>query len=222
MRQRLRRQKLQRLQQPIGVFVHRQNMRVPEDGRKRTFENLPIFEHVRHAGRAAHVVFEHVELAVAVADQIGAGDMRPDSSRRRETHHLAAIGLGGLDQRFRDDFVFEDFLVVVNIGEKQVERHGALFEAALEHFPVIRFNNARNDVKGENFFSSGLVTVNGKGDARLQERRFGCPLACDELARRQCGNPFCEKLRPSPRFPAGLKQLVKEAVRLVVVEIHPR
>ncbi len=58
--------------------------------------------------------------------------MRVDAARDLDANHLAAEMLAGIHQRARKLAVFEDALLPVNVLQKQVERHHALREAALD------------------------------------------------------------------------------------------
>ncbi len=63
---------------------------------------------------------------------------------------LGAIERRGLDDFFRDDLVFQDFLVVVNVVDEFVEGVDALLQAALDPVPFLGADDARNQVEGKN------------------------------------------------------------------------
>ena len=73
-------QVLQRVEQAAAVVVDRPDRQSLEQLRKRLLHQLPVLQHVRHAGGAAQIVFQHVDLAVAVAHQVGARDVAPDAA----------------------------------------------------------------------------------------------------------------------------------------------
>ena len=58
--------------------------------RKDALQHLAVFEHVGHARGHAQVVFQHVDTAVAVAHQVGAGDVAPDSAAADSARGTAA------------------------------------------------------------------------------------------------------------------------------------
>ena len=95
-------QRLQRVEQAAAIVVDRPDAGPLEDLRKRLLHQLAVLQHVRHARGAAQVVFEHVEPAVAVADQVGAGDVAPDALGRIEADALPAKGRGRLDDMLRE------------------------------------------------------------------------------------------------------------------------
>ncbi len=66
---------MQGFEKPRRVFIDRTHVPRVKRVRKSAFEEFAIFQHVRDAGRTAHVVFENVELSVGVADEIGARDV---------------------------------------------------------------------------------------------------------------------------------------------------
>ena len=100
-----------------------------EQLRKRLLHELPVLQHVRHARRAAQIVFQHVELAVAVAHQVGARDVAPDAARRLEADALLAkAGRRGHDV-LGHHAVADDPLLVVNVVDEHVERGDPLLAA---------------------------------------------------------------------------------------------
>ena len=78
----------------LGIVDHRPHVRGFEQPGKAAFHDEPVLQHVGHARRAAEVVLQHVDRAVFVADQIGAGDVAPDAARRIQADALLAKALG--------------------------------------------------------------------------------------------------------------------------------
>src|SRR5207247_275797 len=114
-----------------------------------TLEHLAILQYIRDTRGHAQVVFEDVVLAVAVADQVGAGNVAPDSERRIETVALLAEGDGGGDHVRRDGAILEDLLLVINVVNEAVERVNALLEAAIDVVPLGSADDARDQVEGK-------------------------------------------------------------------------
>ena len=56
-----------------------------------------------------------------------------------------------VDDVARNDAVFEDFLIGVDVAEKEVEGLDALLEALFNVGPIGVRNDAWNDVEGKNF-----------------------------------------------------------------------
>ena len=130
------RQVLQRVEQAAAVVVDRADRRELEELRKRLLHELPILQHVRHAGRAAQIVFEHVVLAVAVANQVGARDVAPDAARRIEADALLAEAGGGGDDVLGNDAVANNLLIVVDVVDEQVERGDPLLAGRARAIPI--------------------------------------------------------------------------------------
>src|SRR5205085_6145515 len=117
-----------------------------------------------------------------VADQVGAGDVAPDSERRIEAVTLLAEGDGRVDHVRRDGPVLEDLLLVIDIVDEAVERVDALLEAALDVVPLGGADDARDQVEGEDALGALIVAVDVEGDAELQEEPFGGVLVAEKLA----------------------------------------
>ena len=117
-----RRDVLQHLQQLFGIIFDRQDRQAVEHLRKSALHHLAVFQHVRHARGTAQVVFEHVDLAVAIAHQVGARDVAPDTPRRIQPGARLEKALARLDQPVGNDAVANDFLLVVDVVDEQVQR----------------------------------------------------------------------------------------------------
>ena len=126
-----RRQPQQRFLEFIGIVVHRPDWQRAEYQREGTLENLAVFQHVGYAGRATQVVFQHVHLAIGMADEVRARNMAPHAPWRIETLALGAVGAAVQDQLPGDDTVVQNFLVVVDIIDEEVQRLDTLFQNQL-------------------------------------------------------------------------------------------
>jgi len=94
---------------------------------KGPFEHLPVFKDIGDSGGTTKVIFKDVEAAVTITYKIGSGDVAPYFLGRGKTFTLLSIGLAAQDQVLRYDFVFKDFLVVIDVLEKLVECKNPLF-----------------------------------------------------------------------------------------------
>ena len=101
-----------------GIIVHRAHAQALEDLRESALHQVAVFQNVGDAGGHAQVVFQHVDLAVAVAHQVGAGDVAPDAARRIDADALRAVEGGGIDHFFRDDLVLQDLLIVIDVVDE--------------------------------------------------------------------------------------------------------
>ena len=180
-----RRQGLQHVQQAAGIVVHRAHLRNLEHLREGAFEHLPVFQHVRHAGGAAQVVFKHVELPVAVTHQVDAADVAPNSLRRVEPDARLQKVARRQDEVFRHDAVLEDALGVINVVNEQVERLDALLQAVLDGGPVRRADDAGQDVKRKDALGARFVAVHRERNTEVEQVAFGCLLPVHQFAFRQ-------------------------------------
>ena len=73
--------RFQHFEELAGILVDGAHRESFEDAGEDALEDLAIFQHVGDAGGDAQIVFEDVVFAVAVADQVCAGDVAPDAPR---------------------------------------------------------------------------------------------------------------------------------------------
>jgi hypothetical protein len=71
-------------------------------------------------------VFQHVKAVVFVADQVRASHVGVGVARHAYTNHLSAKVLCAKDPIGRDDFLFDDALLVIDIVDAFVEGAHAL------------------------------------------------------------------------------------------------
>src|SRR5436305_13827304 len=76
-----------------------------------------------------------------------------------EPHELRSEMDRALNDFDRNDMVAHDRLIVIDISQKQVQRRDPLAEAAFDMFPFGTWNNAGDQVKGKNSFSSFLIII---------------------------------------------------------------
>ena len=215
-----RRDGLQSLQQLARVIVHRADVQAREHMWKSSLHQVAVLQDVGNARRHAQVVFQHVNLAIAVANQIRAGNVAPDSAGRVDAAALGAVKRGGMDDLLRDDFVLQDFLVVVDVVDKLVEGMDALLEAALDPIPFFGANDARNQVEGENAFRARRISINIEGNPHLQEKGFRRSLAPQKLAVSERLDGFKQQASFRTRLAVGVEHLVIETVGLIRIELH--
>ena len=73
------------------------------------------------------------------------------------------------DDFLGDDAVFDDFLSVVNVVEKKIERGDPLDEPIFDVFPFLPWNNPWNGVEGKDAFGALVVAVNREGDPLIEK-----------------------------------------------------
>ena len=136
-------------EQVARVVVDRADAAGLEDLREGALHHVAVLEHVGDAGRAAQVVLEHVDLAVAVAHQVGAGDVAPDALRRVQPDALRPEGRRGVDDLGGNDPVLDDLLLVIDVVDERVQRVDALLQPALDPCPLRGAHDARDEVERE-------------------------------------------------------------------------
>ncbi len=123
----------------------------------------PVLQQVGDPGWHPEVVFEHVDRAVAVADEIAPADVRPDRPRGVYADALAAeVGRAG-DQLRGDDAGADHPLLVVDVVDEQVECVEALDEAGLDGLPLLTGDDPGDDVEGPGAVEADRAVVDGEG-----------------------------------------------------------
>ncbi|MCY1299722.1 hypothetical protein D9M70_492610 [compost metagenome] len=145
-------QRRQALAQEIRVVLHRAHAVLMEEFGEHLHHRLPVFQHVADTGWRARIVLEHVELIFTCSHDVGADDMGVDAARRPEADHLRQEGDVLLDQLSRHASGADDFLLVVDVVEKGVERDDPLFDALGELAPFAAGNDAGDEVEGDELF----------------------------------------------------------------------
>jgi hypothetical protein len=184
------------LQQHVGVVLDRTYRARGEQFRKQAHHHPAILEHVGNAGRHAQVVLQHVVLACTGAHQVNACDVRVNAAGNVHAGHLAPILRVAQHPFRRNGAGLEYLLVVIDVGEEKIERAHALLQPGLENAPLVRRNDARNDVERNQALGSSVFAIHGKGDSDAMECAFGLvPFLCNartigalEASRRMPGN----------------------------------
>src|SRR5215475_8313713 len=176
-----------------GIIVHRADARGFKNLGERPFEHLAIFQHVRHAGRAAQIIFQDVNLSVAVTHQISARNMAPDAAWRPQAHTGLEKTFGRLDEKGGDNAVVDDVLGLVDIINEEIEGLNALLQPTLNERPIARFHNARDDIEREDALRPSRITVDVERDPHLQKGMLSSPLAPQEFTCRQSLNPLYQQ-----------------------------
>ena len=73
---------------------------------------------------------------------------------------------------------------MVDVGEEEVERAQPLHEAALDHLPLVRRHDPRDEVEREDAVGARVVAVDREADALVEEERVGDPDSLLEPRRR--------------------------------------
>ncbi len=177
---------VQHIEEILRVTVNRTHPVAGEKLREDALHRHATLQNVGDAGRTAGVVLEHEITTVAVADQVRAADMDIDFFRDIEAHELRTEVLGAADDFLRDDPLFDNALVVVDVVEEGVERVKALFESALDMPPFVAGNDPWHEIEGENALRAFLLlVVDGEGDALVEVSPLGDLAFAVEVVDRQ-------------------------------------
>src|SRR5258706_1687811 len=212
-----RRQPAQVPQQLVHVALDRAHGVAGEQVREHALHHVAVGQHVRDPGRRAEVVLEDEEIALAVAHQVDARDVRVDAARYLEALDLPHVQAAAEDDLGRDGALLQDQLPAVDVVEEQVQRGQPLFQARLEAPPRGGGDDPGDDVEWEDLLGSLLIRVDGERDAVVPEHLHGEVLPALELLGSQAVEVLVQPPVTWPWPPGGRKHLVVEAVYLVAV-----
>jgi hypothetical protein len=204
----------------VAAPVDRPDPRRLEHPGKRPLHDDAVFEDVRNARRTPQVVFEHVDLTVAVPHQIRPGDVAPAALGRVQPDALGPEAGGRRDDLSGDDAVLDDLLFVVDVIDKEVERGDPLAQPALDDLPLRSGHDARQQIEREDALGAGAVAVDVEGDAHVEQCALGRTLALQELALGQAVDELDERLGLGPRTGRAREHLVVVLAGGVVGEPH--
>ena len=94
--------------------------------RHHTLQDLAVGKHVADARWGPQVVLEDVKIALAVADEVDARNVRVDAPREGDADQVAAETLRGQDDVGGDGTVLQDLTAVVDVLQEEVEGLDAL------------------------------------------------------------------------------------------------
>ena len=212
---------MQHVEQVARVGIHRPHAHRIENPRKRALQSIAVFQKIRCPRRTAAIVLEHIILAIGPADQIAAANVNVDVRRHIDTAKLRAIVLGLLDVEAWDDAILEDALVVIDVVEKQVERHDPLGEAGLKVLPLARRHDPRDRIERENPLGTAVVVVNIEGDPLTQEIQLGAGLAREEIPRIDVAEAVLQRAAMRPHVTIGGEHFIVKNSGIVALEqIH--
>ena len=203
-----RRTRQQRIQQSLGVVIHRNDIHPVEQTGKRPFEHLTIFQNVRDPRWTPEVIFQYVKFAVATSNQIHARDMTPSFLWRMEAHHLFAIGLRAQHQVRGNNPVSNDLLIVVQIVNEKIQSLDALLESFFNLNPLLAVHDSRKQIERPNFLCAFVVPVNGKRDSEVLQQQLGTTLALQQLLVRKFFQTIRKRSTNRPWLTRGSKCFV--------------
>ena len=157
----------QRGEQRLGVLRHRADAVVGEHLGQRGRQRAAVGHDVRDAGRHPDVVLQHPEVAVAVADEVDAGDVDAYAVGRLQAGDDAVEVRRRHDHRARHHAVGEQLAGSVDVGEEGLERAHPLPDAAVDVVPLLGLDQPRHDVERER----ALLALDAERDALVEVGR---------------------------------------------------
>jgi hypothetical protein len=125
-----------------------------------------------------------------------------------------------MEQEFGHHTIADDFAIVVNIINEQIQRRDALLQPALDRLPFAGFNHARHDVERPDLFGARLMAIHREGDAQVQERPFGIALAALQFPLGKRFNPPHQCLAPRPGRAFGGEHFVVKTIGRIGGKTH--
>jgi len=180
--------RFEHLQQLAGIGVDRTYVQTFKYAGESPFHQCTIFQNIGNAGWHTQIVFEDIDLAVAVANKVGSCNVTPDSLRWIDAPALRPVERCRQDDFLGNDFVFEDLLVVIDIVDEFVQSADTLNESAFDPRPFLCAGYSGNQVEGKDFFRACGISIDIEGDAQLKQKLLGgmlragkCPSSRDSI-----------------------------------------
>ena len=147
---------------------------------KSSHHDLAVLEHIGDARRRAHIVLEHVEIALAGTDEINSSDMGVDLVGRLDPEHLGPVGRIEQHELGRHQSRLQDLLVVIDVIQEDVDRLDPLDATALHQRPFAAVQDAGNQVEGNQPLGRATLGIDRKGDPEAAKQLLGRRLLDDE------------------------------------------
>ncbi len=114
----------------LAIFRNALDRETLHEVGKGALHQMPVLDHVGDAGGRARIVLQHIEIALGIADDVGAGDVDIGAARRIVAHHFRPEVRVSEHEVGRQDAVLQDLALVIDVPEEQIERLDALLDAA--------------------------------------------------------------------------------------------
>ena len=116
------------------------------------------------------------------------------------------------------DAVFNDFSLMIDIFEEQIQRRDPLSQSALDLFPFRRCDNPGQQIVRKNPLRAFVISVDGKGDPLVEERLVSLVFAPSQLARTQAQKQVVKLTILFSRMLQGAEHLIVSAIEFVPAE----
>src|SRR5579864_7559914 len=133
---------------------------------------MTVLDDVGDPRRGSSIVLEHEKLSASVANNVDATDVDICSMRRIISFHLGSeISVSNYKLSWNDT-VFQNFLFVIDVPQKEIERLHTLLDAPLQPFPVRGRDNAGDHIEGQDAVDGGPVAINCKSNSKGKKLSF--------------------------------------------------
>src|SRR5437867_1000382 len=116
--------------------------------------------------------------------------------------------------------ILEDFLIMINVINKQIQRLNPMSQTAFDVIPFFCRHNAGNDVEWKYPLRSGGIAINGKGNAHSEERLLRRLLIAPQFTIGKSGNALEQPPGRGPWRAFSRKHFVEKTARIVAVKKH--
>ncbi|MNE52054.1 hypothetical protein D3C80_1467120 [compost metagenome] len=103
------------LPQLIGVILNALHLVLMEQLGEHLHHGFAVFQHIADTGRCSGIVFQHIELVFARANNVCTDNMGIDAAWWREANHFRKKGFVFFDQFTRNTSSANDFLLVIDV-----------------------------------------------------------------------------------------------------------
>ena len=207
-----RRHEAEGLEQQGRVVLDRPHRVGAEELGEHAAQEIAVLQHVGDPARDAAVVLEDEVLAPVVADDVGADHVGEDLPGRDHPEELPLVLLAREDEIRGHDPVLDALLVLVDVGEEEVQRGDALDEAVLEALPLRGGNDAGDEIEREDALEPVFLSVDREGDALAAQGELLEALAPLHVLLGEGLEDGDEGLVVGARASAGIEHLVEAAL----------
>src|SRR5205807_7434484 len=149
---------------------------------------------------------------------VAATDVGPHAERRLHPAALRPEVGRALEQLSRKHAILDDALVVVDVGDEQVDGRQTLDQPVADLPPLLRGDHAGDDIEGPGPVDVAGLGVQREGDTHGLHRGVGGPLALEELVAK-AGQMAYHPFAADPRATA-VEHLVPTTLAAIGVQAH--
>ena len=156
---------IHRLAQQTRVVAVVAHVHFAEQARIRAPFDVAREQRVTRARRDAQIVLQHPPTTILALHEVLAGDVREHPAGRRHAVDLRIVAGGRVHEFLGYDAVMDDALLRIDVLQVGVERVDTLLETSLQLVELIRFDDARNRIVGEQTILVDAVLMHAEAHA---------------------------------------------------------